>query len=193
MKAKFKVKTFLTTLIFLLILSVVILLIIQIIINLKPVKYVKYKNIVFGFRDDVKKAEKINVYPNEKILGQQFWDYKIQNITIFFKPDDNYNKYYQLAAFELTYKISQMYMTLRPLIIEKNFSAQSIDNFDNITREEGVLKIILIPPEQSNETIIKVSSNRVYIYWENPRDLDLAVMKTILSALKYNGNYTLVT
>ncbi|MBU5688121.1 MAG: hypothetical protein KQA31_01785 [Candidatus Aenigmarchaeota archaeon] len=193
MKKKFKVKTFLTTLIFLLILSVVIFLIIQIIINLKPVKYVKYKNIVFGFRDDVKKAEKINVYPNEKILGQQFWDYKIQNITILFKPDDNYNKYYQLAAFELTYKISQMYMTLRPLIIEKNFSAQSIDNFDNITREEGVLKIILIPPEQSNETIIKVSSNRVYIYWENPRDLDLAVMKTILSALKYNGNYTLVT
>ncbi|MEM5801179.1 MAG: hypothetical protein QW350_02255 [Candidatus Aenigmatarchaeota archaeon] len=193
MKKKFKVKTFLTTLIFLLILSVVIFLIIQIIINLKPVKYVKYKNIVFGFRDDVKKAEKINVYPNEKILGQQFWDYKIQNITILFKPDDNYNKYYQLAAFELTYKISQMYMTLRPLIIEKNFSAQSIDNFDNITREEGVLKIILIPPEQSNETIIKVSSNRVYIYWKNPRDLDLAVMKTILSALKYNGNYTLVT
>ncbi|MEM5777176.1 MAG: hypothetical protein QXJ06_01880 [Candidatus Aenigmatarchaeota archaeon] len=193
MKVKFKVKTFLTSLFFLLILSILILAIIQLIISLKPVKYVKYKNIIFAFRDDVKKAEKVSVYPNEKMLGQQFWDYKIQNITILFKPDDNYNKYYLLAAFEFTYKLKQMYMTLRPLIIEKSISSKEIDNFDNINREDGILKIILIPPEKSNETIIKLSSNRVYIYWKNPRDLDLAVIKTILSALKYNSNYTLLT
>jgi hypothetical protein len=192
MKVKFKVKTFLTTLAFLLILSIFILAIIQLIISLRPVKYVKYKNIIFAFRDDVKAAERIPVYPNEKIVGQQFWDYKIQNITILFKPDEEYNKYYQLAAFELTYKLSQMYMTLRPLIIEKGFSAQEIENFDNITREDGVLKIILVPPEYSNQTIVKASSNRIYIHFKSPRDLDLAVIRTILCALKYNGNYTLI-
>jgi len=192
MKVKFKVKTFLTTLAFLLILSIFILAIIQLIISLRPVKYVKYKNIIFAFRDDVKAAERIPVYPNEKIVGQQFWDYKIQNITILFKPDERYNKYYQLAAFELTYKLSQMYMTLRPLIIEKSFSAQEIENFDNITREDGTLKIILLPPEYSNQTIVKASSNRIYIHFKNSRDLDLAVIKTILCALKYNGNYTLI-
>jgi len=192
MKAKFKVKTFLTTLVFLLTLSLFILAAIQLIISLRPVKYVKYKNIVFAFRDDVKAAEKIPVYPNEKIVGQQFWDYKIQNITILFKPDDRYNKYYQLAGFELTYKLTQMYMTLRPLIIEKDFSAQEIDDFDNITREDGVLKIILVPPEYSNQTIVKAASNRIYIHFRNSRDLDLAVIKTILVALKYNGNYTLI-
>jgi hypothetical protein len=192
MKVKFKVKTFLTTLAFLLILSIFILAIIQLIISLRPVKYVKYKNIIFAFRDDVKAAERIPVYPNEKIVGQQFWDYKIQNITILFKPDEEYNKYYQLAAFELTYKLSQMYMTLRPLIIEKSFSAQEIENFDNITREDGTLKIILVPPEYSNQTIVKASSNRIYIHFKNSRDLDLAVIKTILCALKYNGNYTLI-
>jgi hypothetical protein len=192
MKAKFKVKTFLTTLVFLLTLSLFILAAIQLIISLRPVKYVKYKNIIFAFRDDVRAAEKIPVYPNEKIIGQQFWDYKIHNITILFKPDDRYNKYYQLAGFELTYKLTQMYMTMRPLIIEKGFSAQEIDDFENITREEGVLKIILVPPEYSNQTIVKAASNRVYIYFKNPRDLDLAVIKTILAALKYNGNYTLI-
>ncbi|MCS7135010.1 MAG: hypothetical protein NZ893_01045 [Candidatus Aenigmarchaeota archaeon] len=192
MKIKTKLKTFLATLAFLLVLSLLILTLIQIIIALKPVRHVKYKNIVFEFRDDVKKAEKIKVYPNEKILGKQFWDYKIQNITLMFKPDDNYNKYYQLAAFELTYKLKKMYMSLRPLIIEKNFEAREIENFDNITREEGVLKIIFVPPQQSNETIIKVSSNRIYLHWETPRDLDLATIKIILSALKYNGNYSLV-
>jgi len=192
MKAKFKVKTFLTTLAFLLILSAFILAIIQLIISMRPVKYVKYKNIVFAFRDDVKKAEKIPVYPNEKVLGQQFWDYKIQNITFLFKPDESYNKYYQLQVFELTFKLKQMYMTLRPLIIEKGFSAQPIDNLENITREEGVLKIIFVPPEHSNETIVKVSSNRIYIYWKDPRDLDLAVMKVMLSAMKYNSNYTML-
>ncbi|MCX8179263.1 MAG: hypothetical protein N3E38_00795 [Candidatus Aenigmarchaeota archaeon] len=192
MKIKTKLKTFLATLAFLLVISLLILTLIQIIIALKPVRHVKYKNIVFEFRDDVKKAEKIKVYPNEKILGKQFWDYKIQNITLMFKPDDNYNKYYQLAAFELTYKLKKMYMSLRPLIIEKNFEAREIENFDNITREEGVLKIIFVPPEQSNETIIKVSSNRIYLHWETPRDLDLATIKIILSALEYNGNYSLV-
>jgi hypothetical protein len=193
MKAKFKIKTFLTTLAFLLILSAFILATIQLIISLKPVKYIKYKNIVFSFRDDVKVAEKISVYPNEKIIGQMFWDYKIQNITFLFKPDDRYNKYYQLQVFELTYKLKQMYMTLRPLIIDKQFSAQEIDNFENITREEGVLKIVFVPPEYSNQTIVKASGNKIYIYWENSRDLDLAVIKTILSALKYNGNYTLIS
>ncbi len=193
MKAKFKIKTFLTTLAFLLILSAFILATIQLIISLKPVKYIKYKNIVFSFRDDVKAAEKISVYPNEKIIGQMFWDYKIQNITFLFKPDDRYNKYYQLQVFELTYKLKQMYMTLRPLIIDKQFSAQEIDNFENITREEGVLKIVFVPPEYSNQTIVKASGNKIYIYWKNNRDLDLAVIKTILSALKYNGNYTLIS
>jgi len=192
MKAKFKIKTFLTTLTFLLILSLLILGTIQLIISLRPVKYVRYKNIIFEFRDDLKVAERIPVYPNEKIVGQQFWDYKIKNITLLFKPDDRYNNYYQLAAFELTYKLTQMYMSFRPLIIEKSFSAQEIDDFDNITRDDGVLKIILVPPEYSNQTIIKAASNRVYIHFKNPRDLDLAVIKTILVALKYNGNYTLV-
>jgi hypothetical protein len=192
MKAKFKIKTFLTTLAFLFILSLLILGTIQLIISLRPVKYVRYKNIIFEFRDDVKAAERIPVYPNEKIVGQQFWDYKIKNITLLFKPDDRYNDYYQLAGFELTYKLTQMYMTFRPLIIEKDFSAQEIDDFDNITREDGVLKIILVPPEYSNQTIIKAASNRIYIHFRNSRDLDLAVIKTILVALKYNGNYTLI-
>ncbi|MFH8080557.1 MAG: hypothetical protein QXO84_01620 [Candidatus Aenigmatarchaeota archaeon] len=193
MKIRFKLKTFFSTLTFLLILFIIMIAILQVIISLKPVKYIKYKNLVFAFRDDVRKAEKIKVYPNEYILGQQFWDYKIHNITILFKPDENYNKYYQLAAFELTYKLTQMYMTLRPIIIEKNFSAQEIQSFENITREENVLKIVIVPPEHSDETVVKVASNRVYIYWKSPRDLDLAVMKVILSALKYNANYTLIT
>ncbi len=193
MKVKFKVKTFLATFAFLLVLSLLLLGIMELITSLRPVKYVRYKNIIFVFRDDVRAAEKIPVYPNERIVGQQFWDYKIQNITILFKPDERYNKYYQLAAFELTYKLTQMYMTLRPLIIEKGFSAQEIESFENITREDGVLKIILVPPEYSNQTIVKAAGNRIYIHFENPRDLDLAVMKTILCALKYNGNYTLIT
>ncbi|MCX8178646.1 MAG: hypothetical protein N3D75_02345, partial [Candidatus Aenigmarchaeota archaeon] len=90
MKAKFKVKTFITTLVFLLILSAVIMIIIQVIINLKPVHSVKYKGFPFNFRDDVKAAEKIKVYPNEKMLGNMFWDYKIQNISILFKPEQQY-------------------------------------------------------------------------------------------------------
>ncbi|MBU5689580.1 MAG: hypothetical protein QXM68_01380 [Candidatus Aenigmatarchaeota archaeon] len=190
MKAKFKVKTFIKTLIFLLILSAIIMVLIQVLINLKPVNSVKYRGLLFVFRDNVKAAERIPVYPNDKMLGNMFWDYKIQNISILFKPEQQYIGRYQANFFELAYKLTAIYKTSYPIIFEKNINASEIESFDNITREDGVLKIVYIPPTYANETIIKVSSNRIYVYAKTDRDMDLATMKIILSVMDYAGNYT---
>ena len=163
---------------------------IQVIINLKPIHSIQYKGFPFNFRDDVKAAEKITVYPNEKVLGSMFWDYKIQNISLLFKTDRNYMGLYQANFFELTYKLTIIYRMHYPLIFEKNINATEIYDFENITREEGILKIVYIPPTYANETIIKVSGNRIYVYAKTDRDMDLATIKLILSAMKYAGNYT---
>lgn len=192
MKVSLNPKKVFSKILVIIIIFAVLFVLASVFIQLKPVYSVYYKGKAFTFRQDVKAAEKVPVYPSEDILGLLFWDHKIKNITIMFVPDNKSNSYYQLEAFELAYKISQIYATMRPLIIEKNFSAQPIESYENITREEGILKLILVPPDIANETSVKVGGNKVFIYGKDYKGLDLATVKTILSVMKYNGNYTYI-
>jgi len=151
---------------------------------------------VYVFRDDVREANRIPVYPNEDWVYDLFWDHDIKNITIMFKPmDSKTNARYGLQAFELTYKLSQMYASTpittvvisnKPqyLFFERNFTAQVIDDYENITREDDVLKIILVPPQLSDGTYVRGGGNRIFIYGKDFRGLDLATIKTILVAMK---------
>lgn len=174
-------------LIFAVILSFISILV-MISLKYKPVYTVYYKGKAYTFRQDVKAAEKVPVYPNEKTVRNLFWDYKIKNITILYNPNINASGYYNVEAFELTYKISQIYMSAYPLIIQKNFGGEKIYSYDNITREEGVLKIILIPPPVANDTYVRVGGNKIFISGKTYKEFDLATIKTILSVM---GNYTL--
>lgn len=156
----------------------------------KPVTQVEHHRSIFSFRDNVKEAEKIKVIPDEKQLNDAFWDYRIKNITYYYMPlSPKTNGYYQVEVFEITSKITQMFNTRKPIIIQKNFNAEQISSFNNITREDEVLKIIFVPPEIANETYVRVGGNRVWIYASSYRDFDLAVIKTILTAM---WKYTLV-
>lgn len=163
----------------------------------KPVKIIYHKGYRYEFREDVKEADKIPVYPDEEILHKLFWDIDIRNISILFKPmDPRTIGYYQIEAFELTYKLTIMYKTIpytmvrrgsqvQPVFMSKNFNAQPIETYENITRENDVLKIILVPPEIANETYVRAGGNKVYIYGKDFRDLDLATIRTILVAMDY--------
>jgi len=110
--------------------------------------------------------------------------------------DARTNGYYQVEAFELTYKLTIMYKTipytmarrdsqLQPVFLGKNFNAQPIESYENITREDNVLKIILVPPGIANDTYVRAGGNRIFIYGKNFRDFDLATIKTILVAMGY--------
>jgi len=163
----------------------------------KPVKVIYHKGIKYEFRDDVKEAYKISVYPDEEILHKLFWNVDISNISILFKPlDPRTIGYYQVEAFELTYKLTLMYKTIpytiaridsqaQPVFMSRNFNAQPIETYENITRENDVLKIILVPPEIANETYVRAGGNKVFIYGKDFRDFDLATIKTILVAMDY--------
>lgn len=169
--------------------------------QLKPVKSINYHNQVYVFRDDVRKANKVPVYPNEDFVHDLFWNRRIKNITIMFKPmDSKTNARYGLEAFELTYKLSQMYASTpitkviiynktQYMFFKRNFTAQPIDDYEDITREDDVLKIILVPPQLSDGTYVRGGGNKIFIYGKDFRGLDLATIKTILVAMKkFNFN-----
>ena len=66
---------------------------------------------------------------------------------------------------------------------KKSFNAETIETYDNITREDDTLKIILVGPEFTNQTRVTGGGNRIWIYGETNKDFDFAVMRAILSVM----------
>ncbi len=153
--------------------------------QVKPVKTIYIKGKPFSFREDIRRAFRVEIFPEEYVLAEAFQDFKIRNVTILFKPGSpETNALYQLETFEITYKLSRYDDLTRGFLRpKKTFNADTIETYDNITRENKVLKIILIPPEFSNETKIISGGNRIWIYGKTQKDFDLATEKAILSMM----------
>lgn len=153
--------------------------------QLKPVKTIYIKGVPFSFREDIRRAFRVEIFPREYVLAEAFQDFKIRNATILFKPGSpETNALYQLETFEITYKLSRYDDLTRGFIRpKKTFNAEEIDSYNNITRDSRTLKIILIPPEFSNETKVIAGGNRIWIYGKTQKDFDLAVEKAILSMM----------
>lgn len=181
MNLKISRKTFINLLTFFLI----AVLFYSYLIYFRPVKTVFLKGVAFSFREDLRKSLKVEAFPNEQEFHEAFVDYKIRNVSIVFKPGSpQTNAIYQIQAFELTYKLSRYDDIIRkPLQQKKVFSAAEVSSYDNITREENVLKIILVPPEFSDKTKVVVGGNRIWIYGKTPKEFDYATQKTILSIM----------
>jgi len=146
----------------------------------RPVVSINYKNQTFTFRDDIKAANRIRVYPDEKTVHDMFWNPNLENVTIIFKPLEKGSGYYLLESFELTYKLSAMYLLNG---MKKNFDALSVDSYDNIESSENVLKIVLVHPQLTDKTLVEGEDNVIFIHAKDYRDFDLATIKTILVAM----------
>ena len=73
----------------------------------KPVKTIFFRGIPFSFREDVKRALEVEIFPKEEMLHDLFQNYKIKNVTILFKPGSpETNALYQVQTFEIVYKLS---------------------------------------------------------------------------------------
>ncbi|MEM5793164.1 MAG: hypothetical protein QXY45_02285 [Candidatus Aenigmatarchaeota archaeon] len=152
---------------------------------LKPVNTIYFRGTPYSFRKDVRKALKVEVFPKEEFLHNLFHDYKIKNVTILFKPGSpKTNSLYQLETFEIVYKLTKYDMATRGFFKpKKTFNAEAIDSYENITREDGVLKIILVAPEFSNQTRVVGGGNRIWIYGKTDEEFDLATIRAILSIM----------
>lgn len=150
-------------------------------LQLRPVKSVNFRGKTFYFREDVKAALEVPVFPDEKSIQELFWNKWISNVTVMYLPvnstDSLSNSYYAVESFEITYKLYQIYESFNWY---KYFNSQPIDSLKDIPRDDKVLKIILIPPEYSDETIVKGAGNKIYIQAKDYKDFDLATIRTIL-------------
>jgi len=180
---KFKIKG--NTIRFIVIGIILVLLSYQIYQYVKPVDTIFIKGAPFSFRRDVRKALNVEIFPNEEILYDLFSNYKIKNVTILFKPGTpETNALYQLQTIEIVYKLTRYDNLMRSVFRSKiHFNAEPIDTYDNITREDTILKIILVPPEFSNQTRVTGGGNRIWIYGKTDKGFDFAVMKAILSVM----------
>jgi hypothetical protein len=147
----------------------------------KPVKHVNYKGQTLYFRDDIKEASKVEVYPNEQTVYNLFWDNSIENINIIFKPLEKGSGYYMLESFELTYKLTTIYALNG---MKKEFDALYVESYGNITSSDNVLKIVLVHPQLTNKTLVEAKDNIIFIHAKDYRDFDLATIKTILIAMR---------
>jgi len=152
---------------------------------LKPVKTIFIKGTPFSFREDIRKALDVEIFPEGYVLHELFTDFKLRNITVVFKPGSpETNGIYQLETFEIVYKMSRYDDLTRGMFRpKKEFSGEPIESYDNITREDKVLKVILIPPEFSNQTRVLATGNKIWIYGKTEKEFDHAVMKAILSMM----------
>ncbi len=165
---------------YVLIIVLLIFLLVYLYSYFKPVTSIIYKGQIFTFRDDIKAANRIKVYPDEKTIHDMFWNPNLENITIIFKPLEKGSGYYMIESFELTYKLSAMYMLNG---MKKNFNALQMSNYENITGSENVLKIVLVHPQLTNKTSVEGRDNVILIHAKDYRDFDLATIKTILVAM----------
>ena len=157
----------------------------QLYVHFKPVKTIFIRKNAFSFRQDIKKALNVEIFPREDVLNQLFSNYRIKNVTILFKPGTpKTNTLYQLQTIEIVYKLSKYdHLTRKFFMPKKQFNAEPIDSYENITREDTRLKIILVPPEFSNKTRVSAGGNRIWIYGKTDKEFDYAVMKAILSVM----------
>jgi hypothetical protein len=162
--------------------------------QLRPIKTIYLGDMPFSFRRDIRRALELEIFPKEELLHDLFSDFQMRNITILFKAGTpETNALSQIQTFELTYKLFRYDdITRGALRPKKTFSAKEIENYENITREENVLKIILVPPEFSDETRVTAGGNRIWIYGKSEKEFDLATMKAILSMMNVTSIQGLV-
>ena len=165
---------------YLLIIVLILVGFISLYIYLRPVKSVYYSGKQFFFRDSVRAARGIEVYPDEKTLHDIFWNPGIKNITILFNSQVTESGYYYVETFELTYKLHSMYMLNR---IRKNFNAVDVNTYEDIISSPDLLKIVLVHPQLTDKTLVEGRDNVIFIHAKNYRDFDLATIKTILIAM----------
>lgn len=146
----------------------------------KPIKSWKIDNFVFVFREDLRKASKINVFPSEKEIYSLLVNPKVEKITIAFKNASEENYYYTLQTYEIVYKLT-LFFKIKGLNI--SFSSMEINSYDEISGKPENPIIALVHPKFANETLVKVKNYVIYIEGKNPEEFDLATIKFLMSAM----------
>ena len=148
----------------------------------KPAMGYNFYGSELQFRDDLKVADNISVYPDENSVLNAVWNPEIQNISItFINSSAEDNAITAVNAFEITYKLSVGYNEFNWLGIK--FVPNIVESFENLTSSNETLTIALIPPSVANSTSVEMKDGVIYISGETKKGFDLATIKFLMAAL----------
>ena len=145
----------------------------------KPITKYKFQGNELSFRDDLRLAKNISVYPDEQAILNKIWSPEIQNITIVYK-DTSDNQFTTVNAFEITFKLRVAYGQFSWDI---NFDGKEVESFDNLNGSVENLIVALIPPSLATDTGVEMKDHVVYIKGKTQKEFDLATIKFIMAAL----------
>jgi len=156
----------------------------------EPITSIYYEGQIIQFRDDLRKADKIAVYPDETQIYLDTIHPLVKNVTIAFKDaGEDENRYYILEEFEIVLKMRIAYNRLlkgyEGLSGEDipTFNAVPVENYANLPGKIQNPIIALVPPKYANETAVRNEGHVTYISGRTYRDFDLATIKFLMIVL----------
>lgn len=151
----------------------------------KPVIRYNFHGTEFVFRDDLRLAQNISVYPDEESILNKVWDPNITKINIAYVPTEgpsDENSLIALNVFEIRFKLDVAYRNPNFNWINE-FTSTELSSLDEIIQTNDTLVIALVIPSLSDETTVRLDGNVVYIEGKTLEEFDLATIKFLMSAL----------
>lgn len=155
----------------------------------KPIKTWDYRGIPLTFRVDLRKADKVPVYPGETQVYLDTMHPLVKNVTIAFKDagEGEYG-YYATEAFEITYKMKLAYIYLvgseeGSTSKAPNFNVEAVRQYAYLPGKIQNPIIALVHPIYANETAVRNEGHVTYISGRTYEELDLATAKFLMVVL----------
>jgi len=145
-------------------------------LSMKPITEINYFGVPMKFREDIRLARSIEVYPNETYVKSIFRSKELKSVTIGILNHTNQTNIIGVEAVEITFKLSSFYsLASMPVIIK----GKEIGSISEIIGNSTNPVIIIIPPSIANETLVRVENYTVFISGKTLKELDLATIKFI--------------
>jgi len=153
----------------------------------KPIKTWDYRGMTLTFRTDLRKADKVPVYPGETEIYLDTMHPLVKNVTIAFKDVGEYG-YYATEAFEITYKMKLAYIHLvgsesGSAAETPTFNVEVVEEYANLPGKIQNPIIALVHPAYANETAVRNEGHVTYISGKSYEELDLATTKFLMIVL----------
>jgi hypothetical protein len=156
----------------------------------RPITALNYKGQIVEFRDDLRKAADVPVYPGDNQVYLDTMHTLVKNVTIAFKDaGEKENGYYIVEEFEIITKMTLAYRNLlagQPGLSEEDmpsFNAMPVEEYANLPGKIQNPIIALVHPKYANETAVRNEGHVTYISGTNYKDFDLATIRFLMVVL----------
>jgi len=157
--------------------------------NIRPITIWNYRGNDIGFRADLRKANKVPVYPGETQVYLDTMHPLVKNITIAYKDvEDSERGYYGVEAYEITYKmmIAYSYLVGTDSAGQSEIPTFNVETVEQYAHLPGKIQnpiIALVHPVYANETSVRNEGHVTYISGETYEDFDLATVKFLMTIM----------